>query len=403
MASPSPSKIADLEGLRGACACMVMLVHAADRLPKTGPIWKFVGAIPSPYGFSSVIVFFILSGFVIGHSTKGTPTGDNVVLYLQKRFIRLYPIYLVALVLSFAVAGVSLASSSFIGHLLFMQGALVPVIESNGPLWSLNNEALYYLIFIGLWLWPRAVPITGAVALAALALATVSPTWYANLIGYFCFWLFGLMLSREHPLLSKVLVKDDAPKFWLPLLLLGANMATGAPAALAKQIGIHSGFALLVTVNAALIFNLFLSFSGRRLISRVAVPFYTVSIITTVIGVAYGLYAGKIPDSPEYGVALLYLTLALLVWVFGIKSPTRRSWSKLEPLGRISYALYVVHYPVLFFAAAHFPDSVLAVVLAVVFAVVTAIVLEVLLQPKIRAAFFALVGRPGTVPVKAEP
>jgi hypothetical protein len=86
----------ELEGLRGVCASLVVLSHWGEFFPQREGLVAYVAEIPRPFGFLAVIVFFMLSGFVIGRATPPERSGRAVAEYLLRRFIRIYPIYLVA-------------------------------------------------------------------------------------------------------------------------------------------------------------------------------------------------------------------------------------------------------------------------------------------------------------------
>lgn len=83
--SSETKKFLELEGLRGASAIVVFLCHWSVSLPRQDGLWAYFAAAMSPFGFIAVIVFFILSGFVIGHSAQSVPNGQAVKLYLQRR------------------------------------------------------------------------------------------------------------------------------------------------------------------------------------------------------------------------------------------------------------------------------------------------------------------------------
>ncbi|RZK27985.1 MAG: acyltransferase, partial [Hymenobacter sp.] len=87
----------NLEFLRGVAALLVVyhhtIVHKFVLDPAYMPdgLWKFEAP-----GHLSVLVFFVLSGYVI-RLTNGAPiVGEKRESYLKKRFIRIYPIYALA-------------------------------------------------------------------------------------------------------------------------------------------------------------------------------------------------------------------------------------------------------------------------------------------------------------------
>ncbi len=376
-------RLDELEGLRGACATLVVLSHWGEFFPHREGLVAYLAEFPRPFGFLAVIVFFMLSGFVIGYATPAARSGRAVADYLQRRFIRLYPIYLVALVASFVVAGKPLASGEFLLHAAFLQNAAVETVASNGPLWSLDNEVAYYLVFVIVLLVPRAVYALVAAAIAGVIFASFRPDWYFNLIGLSAFWLAGLMLAADGAPLRRLVAETDAPRFWVPTFLLAANMATGAWPALLKAVGVHAGLTFIVAINGVLLLDVFASVLGRA-VARYWLPFYVLSAASTAAALAYGFYAGTFATMPSAAVALAFFLLAGLALRFAWPSPTPAQWAKLSAIGGISYGLYVIHYPILFAAKAWFPESWAAVLLAVPASFAAAAMLEGVMQPRLR-------------------
>jgi peptidoglycan/LPS O-acetylase OafA/YrhL len=379
-----PDRKLELEGLRGVCASLVVLSHWGEFFPQREGIVAFVADIPRPFGFLAVIVFFMLSGFVIGRATPAERSGRAVAEYLQRRFIRIYPIYLVALVASFLVAGKPLGSGAFLLHAAFLQNAAVETVASNGPLWSLDNEVIYYLLFVLVLLVPRAIHALFAAAIAGVVCATFRPDWFFNLLGLFAFWLAGLMIAGGVPPLQRFVVATNAPRFWTPAFLLAANMATGAWPALLKTVGIHAGLTFVVAINGVLLFDVFAGVLGRAIARPCAAPFYALSAASTGIALAYSFSTGSIATVPSTAVALGFFILAGLASRFRWPSPTPAQWTKLSAIGAISYGLYVIHFPILFAAKEWFPGSWTAVLLAVPASFAAAAVLEGALQLRIR-------------------
>jgi peptidoglycan/LPS O-acetylase OafA/YrhL len=94
-----PDRLAALDALRGIAAVAVMLYHYTDH-------YNLIFHHPfRPYAWTAhlndgVLLFFMISGFVIPASAARAPT---VVHFLAARFARLYPAYWVAMLLTFSI------------------------------------------------------------------------------------------------------------------------------------------------------------------------------------------------------------------------------------------------------------------------------------------------------------
>jgi len=125
-------------------------------------------------GHQAVIIFFVLSGFLIG-SSVWRKTGQqrwDWRDYLLHRLTRLWLVLIPALVLCALWDAIGLHShaapllytgqvlnhvtfdvqsthnwGTFFGNLFFLQDTVTRTFGSDGPLWSLANEFWYYLLF----------------------------------------------------------------------------------------------------------------------------------------------------------------------------------------------------------------------------------------------------------------
>lgn len=122
----------------------------------------------------SVILFFVLSGFLIIKSIHESVLRNswNTSSYAQNRLFRLWVVLIPCLILGliFDKAGLAyfgdslfysnqwkyflgqdlankLSAPIFFGNLFFLQKTLFPTLGSNGALWSLANEFWYYVTF----------------------------------------------------------------------------------------------------------------------------------------------------------------------------------------------------------------------------------------------------------------
>ncbi|HVU98979.1 MAG TPA: acyltransferase [Puia sp.] len=191
----------NLEGLRGFAAIGVMVGHIFyhdkyfdDRYCPT--ILKSL----VPNAHLEVLIFFVLSGFVIGISHPTRMQGASIREYLKKRLLRIYPIYLIGMLLSLFVAGFHYDARTIAANLTITQNISRPVIWEDNPAWSINYEMLYYLLFIPISFF-RIRPVIAFVVALALGIISIYITPVPQLItGYFIgfsFWLIGLILAKN--------------------------------------------------------------------------------------------------------------------------------------------------------------------------------------------------------------
>lgn len=188
----------DIEALRGIAAVIVVWGHAFFSSSKVDPAYTPSGIwVYAPPAHLSVLVFFLLSGYVIGLAYAEPLTRTSISLYLKKRFFRIYPIYFLCLLLALLVAAEPYSFSTIISHVTMAQGITSPLIIEFSPAWSLVYEVLFYLLFIPVSAF-RLNPIV--VALLSMLLGCLGARYGFSLFGSyafgFAFWLSGLALAK---------------------------------------------------------------------------------------------------------------------------------------------------------------------------------------------------------------
>lgn len=191
----------NLEALRGVAALTVAWHHAIYHAHHLDPAYVPTGAGAfNPPGHLAVLIFFLLSGYVIGRRYPEPLRPAAVGAYLHRRFVRLYPMYALAVLAGVLVSGFTISGRAIVFHLLFWQSWGEPVMFENNPLWSLQYEVLYYLVFIPLSLlavrpWAMAV-LAGGLGFLALLLP---PNGFNEPLGQyvigFAFWATGWALA----------------------------------------------------------------------------------------------------------------------------------------------------------------------------------------------------------------
>ena len=192
-----------LESLRGFAALFVVIGHVFYYHKYFDK--SFFPAFPDVIFDStntahiSVLIFFILSGYVIGASNKINLTWATTLAYLKKRTLRLYPIYFVCILFALIIATHSYPIKTILSNFTFTQAAFTEVIWENNPIWSLNYEVLYYLLFIPISVYninPIIVFFSSiAIALTGNHLCPDIPIIPSYFYG-FSFWVIGLCIAK---------------------------------------------------------------------------------------------------------------------------------------------------------------------------------------------------------------
>jgi peptidoglycan/LPS O-acetylase OafA/YrhL len=221
-----PSKLWPLEAIRGAAAVYVVAYHAQ----LGGKTWmRSIFAL----GPEAVMVFFLLSGFVIYYSHTARRTPDSFRVYFLRRFRRIYPLFILALVFTYLMACVrehqmappELKTAA--GNLLMLQditwvkaGAWVPTYGGNDPLWSLSYEWWFYMMFFPIIYYLSFAPakqrwlVFGISLLGSLS-CVVHPSTAGLITGYFFVWWSGVELGREYRMRNVVTWREQATNLLL--------------------------------------------------------------------------------------------------------------------------------------------------------------------------------------------
>ncbi len=217
----SRSYFENLAGVRGAAAAVVLFAHVVQlhflRFGLNTSLHQ-VSSMASEY---AVVVFFILSGYLITHTLEVNIERNGKLrldVYAAARIARLYPPFLYAIVVSllvflvmdlFGLPGRSspmrlpgdLYAARDIVHLslgeikralLMLQGML----EINGPLWSLYIEAKLYVLFacaLAMISGGRGIVSKLILAVVFYYVAKAGVELNPGFAGYAAMWLVGAL------------------------------------------------------------------------------------------------------------------------------------------------------------------------------------------------------------------
>jgi peptidoglycan/LPS O-acetylase OafA/YrhL len=157
--SPKPAPLKALTGLRCFAAINIVLFHFSN------PDWFGWFSPIVNAGYASVSYFILLSGFVMAYnySARAQAGQFDTIRYYKARFTRLYPIYLLSLIMAWRVLPQEWVSHT---HGMFWAGVVlaplllqgwVPEIATflNTPAWTMSAESFYYVIFPWMARWKK--------------------------------------------------------------------------------------------------------------------------------------------------------------------------------------------------------------------------------------------------------
>jgi peptidoglycan/LPS O-acetylase OafA/YrhL len=308
------TRIASLDSLRGIACLVVLFHHVLVSLPgmwavyqhqETSPFASVLGFTPLHVvwaGEEAVIIFFVLSGFVLSLPFwRGSPTPWHI--FVLKRVIRLYPTYLVAI--TFGLIAMILISARPHGmsiwfdwywskgiswrlvrdHLLMLNLDSPQINIVNAPIWSLAVEMQISVIFPFLIMCMRklgvaSVPIALVLSVGSRRIGLPTPIYYL--------WLFvmGAELARH---------RDEITRF-------------------SKSISFAMQWSLLIIALLMVVWRWW----GPHL-----------GMVTTLL-IDFGA-AGIVIACRDFSILALLLARKNIQW-----------------LGRVSYSVYLIHFIVLY-------------------------------------------------------
>ncbi|QHS57034.1 acyltransferase [Mucilaginibacter sp. 14171R-50] len=306
-----------LDGLRGVAAIIVVTFHLGEPL-STSNLDKLVN-----HGYLAVDFFFLLSGFVIGYAYDDRWPKMTVGTFFKRRIERLQPM---------VVLGMTLGAVGF----YFTDSTLWPLIHTI-PVWKM---LLVMLVGYTILPVPLSLDIRGWEEMHPL-----------NSVGWSLFFEY----------IANILYAVWIRKFSKTALSVFVVIAAIALAQMAITNGdVSGGWTLNIPqVRIGLTRTIFPFFAGL-LLSRLAKPtriknaFLWCSLLVAIV-----LYMPRIGGAEYLWMNGLYesvciiIVFPLIVYIGAsgvIKSQTESKVCKF--LGDISYPLYMVHYPLVYFYVA---------------------------------------------------
>lgn len=201
------SKLQKLEAIRGFSALYVVFFHMLPQ--KIFLLGVNVGFF-FRFGSEAVIMFLILSGFVIKYSwEKATDTSFRN--YFFKRFTRIYIPLIFIFILAYAIKSYTEGDfadpewKTLLGNLFMLQdiislkpNVISPTYMRNGVLWSLSYEWWFYMLFFVLIKYVETKKLNTWVNILTI-IAAVSYLFYPfilnRIVMYFAIWWIGVRFA----------------------------------------------------------------------------------------------------------------------------------------------------------------------------------------------------------------
>jgi len=290
-------KLTKLEAIRGFASIYVVLHHLFDdKLVIFGKNLSFL----FKFGQEAVILFFVLSGFVIYYAYT-TGKDKSFKTFFSKRFLRIYiPLILVFLTdtLLHIQYGYVFKTYDFYtlgGNLLMLQdivslkpNVICPPYLGNSPLWSLSYEWWFYLIFF--FLFRRFKENASIIAYITGTVAAATYIFYPNFVNrelmYLVIWWAGADIAKLYiEGKSMTLLNLKTPLLFLLActLLMGINFKVNnvnATFGISPYLELrHFAFSLVAIIFAFTWYRL--KWIGFK---------YTLGIFEFIASISFGIY-----------------------------------------------------------------------------------------------------------------
>jgi len=371
-----------LEFFRGAASIFIVGWHIAFLAP-TGHPTKLSGY----WGTDMLMIFFMLSGIVINLTETKKP--KSTAAFLKNRFVRIYPLFLVGMLLAmfallvtrapFPTGKVLAGNFMMVSTMDDYMGYIAASIKSNLAVWTLSFEMGFYVLFamtIGrnqkkaIFYWF----LLSLIAIPLYFLKVEKDALY-HVIAVFAFssiWLIGYYIYEYR---QYFYANRNVAFFSLGILPLVSRLHFCANFYDPFKYFILSLFAI-----PFLRYCLQLPYKGRQIkLIYLAIPHLVLVVCT--FWIHYIPFSNALAYSP---LPYVYMGIAYLIHRSNFKQRFLDLVNKSGAfLGRHSYAIYISHFPVVFIFSRLISNIFVYTVVTVSVAAVLAWLLENQVQPAV--------------------
>lgn len=291
-------EIRKLNSLRGLAVLIVLISHYSN----ASDLWgKALGNGAGQFG---VMIFFLLSAFLISYLYLHTPpTPQAIANFAIARVARVMPLFLIVVIISFAVKQFSLPLGTFAYNIKDVNSLLSHffLLHGTSVLWTIPPEIHFYIFFALAWFFRpqlKGLLYVGIVLLIASSFFFIkdkAPT--ATLWGF----TVTLEILKVLPYFAVGFLLGDLFRGWQP----SSNLRR------------HYYVTVLILI-----------------------PLLYPEIFFYLTGQQHGMWA----DVRVLGT--ISAVFFVLVFLVPENNPILENWLG-DMLGKISYSLYLLHYPLL--------------------------------------------------------
>jgi peptidoglycan/LPS O-acetylase OafA/YrhL len=232
-------RLEKLEAIRGFAAIYVVLFHV---LPQEILLFGVNIGYLFRFGPEAVILFFVLSGFVIQYSFQRS-ANKSFRHFLFKRFIRLYIPLLFVFLLGYILKSYSQGKfadpdwPTLLGNIFMLQdvisqkpNVICATYMGNSVLWSLSYEWWFYMIFYFIQnkIKPKSLHIcVSLIVVTATISYLIYPFFLNRVVMYFAIWWIGVTLVNTQLKGETYTLKSILPFSYVLIviiLILGLNL-----------------------------------------------------------------------------------------------------------------------------------------------------------------------------------
>ena len=139
----------NVQFLRFVAAMLVVLYHSAARMPANDSIFQSLFDVGEAVGFAGVDIFFVISGFIMAHTTQDQGGAANGLDFARRRIARIFsgywPFFILAVVIFYNFRPEHFANANLLkSFFLWPQSLNLILLEIT---WTLSFEMYFYLLF----------------------------------------------------------------------------------------------------------------------------------------------------------------------------------------------------------------------------------------------------------------